>query len=96
MVSIRTVWVSETELSGIWEALHEYRFNTNDLNEHVESIMLECGVARTRAEVFYPAYVRLAVSLGKEEGSIPLKLNSEEYSFLTKLPLKQELKEIIQ
>ncbi len=96
MTSIRTVWVSETELSGIWEALHEFRFNTGDMNEHADSIMLECGVAGTRAEVFYPAYDRLAVSLGKEEGSIPLKLSPEEYTFLTKLPLRQELKEVIQ
>lgn len=93
--NIKTLWCSTSEIKGIWEALHEYRFNNNVRNELVENILIECGVAESRAEVLFPAYTRIAVSLGKTEGGIPLKLSVDEYNFLSSLPLAQELKEII-
>ena len=94
-MALKTLWVSQQELDGIWEALHEYRFNFNNPNLHVESILMECGVAESRAEVLYPSYERMAVSLGKTDGAIPLKLSNEEYTFLANIPLNQELKEIL-
>jgi hypothetical protein len=94
-MKLKTLWVSPSELKGIWEALHEYRFDPNNMSDHVESILLECGVAESRAEALFPSYERMAVSLGKSSGSIPLKLSAEESEFLSKIPLKQELKEIL-
>lgn len=92
---VKTIWCSSDEIKGIWEALHAYRFNGGKEIELVENILLECGVAESRAEMFYPSYMRLAVSLGKSEGGIPLKLSLNEFNLLTKLPLEQSLKEII-
>lgn len=94
-MDLKTLWVSSHELKGIWEALHEYRFNNAQKNLHVENILTECGIAETRAEVLYPSYERIAVSLGKTDGAIPLKLLPVEYEFLASLPLNQELKEIL-
>jgi hypothetical protein len=94
-MDLKTLWVSEQELKGIWEALHEFRFNLAEVNPHIENILIECGVAESRAEVLYPAYERIAVSLGKADGAIPLKLSTGEYEFLSKIPLNQELKEIL-
>jgi hypothetical protein len=92
---VKTIWCSSDEIKGIWDALHEYRYNGGKELHLAESILLECGVAESRAEVLYPAYTRIAVSLGKTEGGIPLKLSLEEFNLLTKLPLDQSLKEII-
>jgi hypothetical protein len=92
---IKTIWCSPDEIKGIWDALHEYRYNGGTELHLVESILIECGVAESRAEVLYPAYTRIAVSLGKTEGGIPLKLSLGEFNLLTKVPLDQSLKEII-
>lgn len=92
---LKTIWCSTEEIQGLWEALHEYRYNEGKDLHLVESILLECGVAESRAEVLYPAYTRIAVSLGKTDGGIPLKLSLEEFNLLSKLPLDQSLKEII-
>lgn len=92
---VKTIWCSAEEIKGIWEALHEYRYNEGKELGLAENILLECGVAESRAEVLYPAYTRIAVSLGKTEGGIPLKLSLDEFNLLTKLPLNQSLKEII-
>jgi len=94
-MELKTLWVSQSELEGIWEALHEYRFSHELKNVHVENLLIECGVAESRAEALYPSYERLAVSLGKPDGAIPLKLSAEEYSCLANIPLGQELKEIL-
>lgn len=92
---VKTLWCSTDEIRGIWDALHEYRESTGKNQLLIESILLECGVAESRAEVLYPAYSRIAVSLGKVDGGIPLKLSLEEFNLLTKLPLDQSLREII-
>ena len=92
---VKTLWCSTEEIRGIWDALHEYRETAGRSLPLIESILLECGVAESRAEVLYPSYTRIAVSLGKTEGGIPLKLSLEEFNLLTKLPLDQSLKEII-
>lgn len=92
---VKTIWCSPDEIKGIWDALHEYRYDEGKELHLAENILLECGVAESRAEVLYPAYTRIAVSLGKAEGGIPLKLSLEEFNLLTKLPLDQSLKEII-
>lgn len=94
-MALKTLWVSSQELDGIWSALLDYRFNFNNPSLHVENILMECGVAESRAEVLYPSYERMAVSLGKTDGAIPLKLSLEEYAFLANIPLNQELKEIL-
>ena len=92
---VKTLWCSPDEIKGIWDALNDYKEDGGKELHLIESILLECGVAESRAEVFYPAYTRIAVSLGKADGGIPLKLSIEEYNLLTKLPLDQALKEII-
>lgn len=94
-MDLRTLWVSQDELKSLWEALHEYRFNTEEQRTYVESLLTECGVAETRAQTLYPAYERLAVSLGKKDGAVPLKLSNTEFLFLEELPLTQDLKEIL-
>lgn len=92
---VKTLWCSVDEIRGIWDALHEYRATAGKNQHLIESILLECGVAESRAEVLYPAYSRIAVSLGKVDGGIPLKLSLEEFNLLSKLPLDQSLREII-
>lgn len=92
---VKTIWCSTEEIKGIWDALHEYRYDSGEELHLVESILLECGVAESRAVVLYPAYTRIAVSLGKTDGGIPLKLSIEEFRLLASLPLDQSLKEII-
>lgn len=92
---IKTIWCSTDEIKGIWDAIHEYRYNGGTELSLAENILIECGVAESRAELLYPAYTRIAVSLGKTEGGIPLKLSLDEFNLLTKLPLDQSLKEII-
>lgn len=92
---VKTLWCSMDEIKGIWEVLHEYRHEAGKELSLVENILLECGVAESRAELLYPAYTRIAVSLGKTDGGIPLKLSLEEFNLLTRLPLDQSLKEII-
>lgn len=93
--SFRTLWLTEKELDSIWNVLQGYRYDENQYNEFVEELLLECGVAQTRAVLLYPGYERLAVSLGKPESGIPLKLTSQEYAFLRSLPLTDDLKEVV-
>jgi len=94
-ISFQTLWLTEKELDSIWEVLQGYRYDRNEYNELVEGLLVECGVAQTRAALLYPAHDRLAVSLGKTDGGVPLKVTAQEYNFLRTLPLTEDLKEVL-